>query len=298
MPRTPTPPAPKTAKAAKPAARKSPAKAVPTVTGGVVSVRRSLQLLELMSEGETFWSLADIARSLEVNKAIALRLVDELRATGFVYRDDITGDYVLTYKLSNLGLRKLAQTRILDQSSGVLRELANETGELVRLGVVELEKRVTWVLAFVGARRTLHIDPNYRLDVQLNTHAAGKAWLCTLEPAHAWEILQASGIERCTAHSKTSRADIEADLEQARQRGFALSYEENELHVGAIAAPIVVRQPSGQSHCVGVVSVAAPTSRMSPQDLMGLAPALLKGVAKLSNMWPIGDFARRVNVMR
>ncbi len=273
-------------------------KVTPTVTGGVVSLRRSLQLMELMSEGATYWSLAEISRSLGVNKAIVLRLIDELRATGFVYRDDMTGDYVLTYKLSNLGLRKLAQTRILDQSSGVLRELANETGELVRLGVIEFGKRVTWVLAFVGARRTLHIDPNYRLDVQLNTHAAGKAWLYTLEPSAAWTILQEAGIEQCTPHSKTTRQQIQADLDQSRERGFAMSYEENELHVGAIAAPIQVRQPSGQMACVGVVSVAAPTSRMSEQDLMGLAPALLNGVAKLSDMWPIGDFALRPNGMQ
>ncbi|WP_408598124.1 IclR family transcriptional regulator [Limnohabitans sp.] len=270
-------------------------KVTPTVTGGVVSLRRSLQLMELMSEGATYWSLAEISRSLGVNKAIVLRLIDELRATGFVYRDDLTGNYVLTYKLSNLGLRKLAQTRILDQSSGVLRELANETGELVRLGVIEFGKRVTWVLAFVGARRTLHIDPNYRLDVQLNTHAAGKAWLYTLEPSAAWTILQEAGIEQCTPYSKTTRQQIQADLDQSRERGFAMSYEENELHVGAIAAPIQVRQPSGQMVCVGVVSVAAPTSRMSEQDLMGLAPALLNGVAKLSDMWPIGDFALRPN---
>ena len=273
-------------------------KVTPTVTGGVVSLRRSLQLMELMSEGATYWSLAEISRSLGVNKAIVLRLIDELRATGFVYRDDMTGDYVLTYKLSSLGLRKLAQTRILDQSSGVLRELANETGELVRLGVIEFGKRVTWVLAFVGARRTLHIDPNYRLDVQLNTHAAGKAWLYTLEPSAAWTILQEAGIEQCTPHSKTTRQQIQADLDQSRERGFAMSYEENELHVGAIAAPIQVRQPSGQMACVGVVSVAAPTSRMSEQDLMGLAPALLNGVAKLSDMWPIGDFALRPNGMQ
>lgn len=284
-------------KASTPAAAAVPAKAAPTVTGGVVSVRRSLQLLELMSEGEASWSLAEIGRRLGVNKAIALRLIDELRATGFVYRDDVTGDYVLTYKLSNLGLRKLDQTRILDQSSGVLRELANETGELVRLGVVEPAHKVTWVLAFVGARRTLHIDPNYRLDIQLNTHAAGKAWLSTLAPEEAWQVLQASGIEQCTPHSKTGRQEIEADLAETRERGFALTFEENELHVGAIAAPIMVRQTSGQRQCVGVVSVAAPTWRVSREDFLALAPALLRGVAKLSDMWPIGHALRRSHAM-
>ena len=260
---------------------------------GVVSVARSLKLIELMSEDVELWSLADISRRLDVNKAIAQRLIDELRSAGYVYRDEASGGYVLTYKLSNLGLRKLAQTRLLDQSSSVLREMANETGELVRLGVVEERTRVTWVLAFVGARRTLHIDPNYRLDLQLNTHAAGKAWLCTLEPDEAWRVLERTGIAQLTPFSKTRREDIETDLAEARRKGYASSYEENELGVGAIAAPIVVKLASGERTCVGVISVAAPTSRMQRSDLPGLAPALLKGVARLGDMWPIGERDQR-----
>ena len=274
------------------------ARNVHTVTGGVGSVRRSLKLLELMSDGETVWSLAEIGRQLDVNKAIALRLIDELRAAGFVYRDNITGEYVLSYKLSNLGLRKLDQTRLLDQSSGVLRELANETGELVRMGVVEFGTKVTWVLAFVGARRTLNIDTNYRLDIQLNTHAAGKAWLATQAPDEARRILKASGIEQLTPYSKTKRTEIEFDLAETRQRGYALSCEENELHVGAVAAPIMVRQPDGQPQCVGVVSVAAPTWRVSRDGLISLAPALLRGVTKLSDMWPIGGALQRTSPIR
>lgn len=72
-----------------------------------------------------------------------------------------------------------------------------------------------------------------------------------------------------------------------------MSCEENELHVGAVAAPIMVRQPDGQPQCVGVVSVAAPTWRVDRDGLMALAPALLRGVAKLSDMWPIGGALRR-----
>lgn len=281
-------PSPSTDRRAARTARVKSGSTAQRVTGGVLSVRRSMQLLELLSEGEKPWSLADIARHLEVNKAIAIRLIDELRDTGYVHRDENTGLYVLTYKLSNLGLRKLAQTRLLDQSGGVLRELANESGELVRLGVVEFDQKVTWVLAYVGERRTLHIDPNYRLDIQLNTHAAGKAWLATLPREQAWAILMANGVVKCTPHSKTKRSDIEADLESARTLGFAESYEENELGVGAIGAPIMVRLASGQSACMGVVSIAAPTSRMTATELRALGPLLLRSVKKLSDIWPIG----------
>lgn len=258
------------------------------LAGGVLSLRRGLQLLELLSEGDSSWSLADLSRRLGVNKAIALRLVDELRTAAFVYRDEDTGAYQLTYKLSNLGLRKLSQTRVLDQSNGVLRELADATGELVRLAVVEPGDRLTWVLAFTGARRSLHIDPNYRLEIGFTTHAAGKAWLSTLPLQKVWEILPREGLQKLTVHSKTESKDIEADWKRTRMRKYAVSNEENELGVRAIAAPIMVDLASGERTCVGVVSVAAPTSRMSQREIEALAPLLLIAVEKLSQMWPIG----------
>ena len=263
--------------------------------GGVLSLRRGLQLLELLGEGEGPWSLADLSRRLAVNKAIVLRLIDELRTAAFVYRDEDTGAYQLTYKLSNLGLRKLSQTRVLDQSNGVLRELADATGELVRLAVVEPGDRLTWVLAFTGARRSLHIDPNYRLEIGLNTHAAGKAWLSTLPPEKVWDILGREDMQKLTPHSKTERKDIEADWKRARLRRYAASNEENELGVRAIAAPIMVDLASGECTCVGVVSVAAPTSRMSQREIESQAPVLLHAVAKMSEIWPIGG--RTVKVM-
>ena len=270
------------------------AKATEKLGGGVVSLRRGLQLLELLGEGDSPWSLADLSRRMAVNKAIVLRLLDEMRNSAFVYRDEDTGAYQLTYKLSNLGLRKLSQTGVLDQSNGVLRELADSTGELVRLAVVEPENRLTWVLAFTGARRSLHIDPNYRLEIGLSTHAAGKAWLSTMERDKAWELLQLEGIRKMTPHSRIEPAEIDAELKRARTRGFATSNEENELGVRAIAAPIMVLLANGEKACVGVVSVAAPTSRMSKGEIEAQAPALLAAVSKIAEIWPI---QRRVMVV-
>ena len=262
--------------------------------GGVLSLRRGLRLLELLGEGEGGWSLAELARQLDVNKAIALRLLDELRHAAYVYRDDTSETYHLTYKLSNLGLRKLSQTRVLDQTNGVLRELANETGELVRLAVVEPEQRLTWVLAFTGARRSLHIDPNYRLSIGYNTHAAGKAWLAQLPVQQVWPILLREGLEPLTPHTKTDRAAIDADLRQCRERGFACSDEENEMGVRAIAAPITILKLTGERHCVGVVSVAAPTSRMTQSELEAHAPLLKATVARLGEIWPMDDKSQSI----
>jgi IclR family transcriptional regulator, acetate operon repressor len=253
--------------------------------GGGLSIVRALTVLELIADADEGISLSATARSLAVNKQIAARILSALVESGYVYRDVSTDKYYLSYKLSNLGLRKLMQTRILDPASSVIRDLASETGELVRLAVVESE-RITWVLAAVGKQRTLHIDPNYSLEIPLHSTATGKAWLSTMPFEQALALMLREGIKSITKHTVTSMEDIRREIDLARARGWSLSYEETELGVGAVASPILVKELSGDQKCVGTISVAAPTTRMQRGDFEALAPHLVTATRRLAEMWP------------
>jgi DNA-binding IclR family transcriptional regulator len=255
--------------------------------GGVVSLRRGLRILEILCQRNDGLSLAELSRELAVNKAIAMRLADAMVEAGFLFKHELTGLYELTYKLPNLGLRKLDSSRLLDQAGGVLRRLAERTGELARLAVVEHGRRITWVLAAVGEKRTLRIDPNYSLEVGLASHATGKCWLATLPWDDAWALIRAQGIEKLTAHTLTGKAEIEADIAGCGRRGYAVSYEENELGVGAVAAPIIVRMVNGNQTCVGAISLAAPTNRMTRAELEALSPLVIEAARELAAIWPI-----------
>lgn len=260
---------------------------IPNQASGVVSMRRGLQLIEIISEGDAGWSLSDLARALSVNKVIVLRLLNELVAAGYIYCRSDNGLYELTFKLSNLGLRKLSQTRLLDQSSEVLKDLASASGELVRLAVVEDSSKITWVLAQAGSKRSLQIDPNYRLEIGLTTHAAGKAWLSTLEPSVAWSLIHQQGIQKFTEHSKSTKKEIEADWKFVHKYGYSLSYEENEIGVGAIAAPVFIVDTDLFKKCVAVVSIGAPVYRTSKRDLQAMASVLIEKTKALEKIWPI-----------
>ena len=239
-------------------------------------------------------SLADIARHLDVNKAIAVKLLTTLEGLGIVWRDDVAQRYNLTYRISNLGLRQLQKTRLLDQSAAVLKALAEETGELVRLAVVENGDRITWVYAASGAKRSLQIDPNYSLDAYLHTTAIGKSWLATLPFELALKYMLRQGIKPMTKHTKVVIKVIRAELEATKKRGFATSFEETELGVIAIAAPIVVTTLTGERECVGAVSLAAPTNRMNARELVACSPQLLATVARLAQIWPLEPRTLRV----
>lgn len=260
----------------------------------IVSVERAFAIVAMLSDAAEGASLADIARHLDVNKAIALKLLTTLQGLHVVWRDEVAQRYNLTYRISNLGLRQLQKTRLLDQAAAKLKLLAEETGELVRLGVVENGDRITWVYAVAGAKRTFQIDPNYTLEAYLHTTAIGKAWLATLPFELALKYMLREGMKPLTKYTKTTASEIRSELELTRKRGYATSFEESELGVIAIAAPILVTSLAGERECVGAVSVAAPTNRMDARALTACSPQLLATVERLSQIWPLEPRTMRV----
>lgn len=259
----------------------------------IVSVTRSFEIIEMLTEAVDGLPLSEIARRLALNKAIVTKLLHTLETMMLVWRDERTQRYYLTFRISNLGLRHLQTSRLLDQCSAALRQLAEETGELVRLAIVEPGgQRIVWVQSFAGSKRSLRIDPNYTLDIGLHTHATGKAWLSTLPFQEALQLLLAQGIAPLTPHSKTSITEIREELEECARRGFALSYEENEMGVGAVAAPIRASTLGGAPECVGVVSLAAPSNRMSRSDLEACGLIVVATTKRLGDTWPLEARAR------
>jgi IclR family transcriptional regulator, acetate operon repressor len=186
-------------------------------------------------------------------------------------------------------LRQLQVSGLLGQCSSVLEDLAEQTGELVRLSVVERGERITWVYAVVGKRRSLRIDPAFNFEVSLHTHATGKAWLMALPFDRALSMLRRDEMAALTKYSVTDIEALRRELDISRKRGFASTYEENEIGVGAVAAPIIAARLSGGKECVGAVSVAAPTNRMTRAEMEACGPLAAEAASRLALMWPLDE---------
>jgi DNA-binding IclR family transcriptional regulator len=189
----------------------------------------------------------------------------------------------------------LQQTGLLGQCTSILEDLAERTGELVRLSIVENNERITWVYAVVGTRRSLRIDPSFNFEVSLHSHATGKAWLMTLPAAQVAVLLERQGMQALTPQTCTDLAALQSELEAARRRGFATTVEENEIGVVAVAAPVVAARLSGVKECVGVVSVAAPTNRMARAGIEACGPLAAEAAQRLALMWPLDERAGRAS---
>lgn len=256
----------------------------PLKLDALVTIQRTMKVFEMLADDVDGVPISEIARQLEVNKSIAFRIVATLRSAGYIYQSE-DETYRLTFRLSNLGLRQQANARLTDQCFPIIRALADETGELIRLAIIE-EGKPIWVHAASGPQRRLRIDPVWQAEVVYHTHAVGKAWLATLDNEQIAEMLGPGPFSEQTRFSKTSLSELMADIDEARRRGFAVSVEESELGVGAIATPIMVRHDK-RDLCVAVVSIAAPTSRMDREALIAAGAKLLNARLDLEVAWPL-----------
>jgi DNA-binding IclR family transcriptional regulator len=249
-------------------------------------VARAFAILEDLSVvGER--SLSDIARKLAVNKNIAFRLLHTLEQLGYIYEDPASRCFRLTYKLSNVVRMQWLSDDVLSQAQPMLRALARDSGELVRLAVCSGD-RLEWVFAETGSKRLLRIDPAYPGPIIPHVHATSKAWLMTLGPEALDARLKAMKFEPYTPHTLTSAKALRQFLDISRQQGFALSYDERDLGVAAVAAPVVA---GGRQHpsrtCAAIVSISVPSSRVTRDQLATeFGPMVTRAADRLSTFWP------------
>jgi IclR family transcriptional regulator, acetate operon repressor len=247
----------------------------------LVTVTRTMQIIEMLAGDGRGLSLADIARRLDVNKSIAVRILNTLEEANYVFRGVENQRYFLTYKISRVGLGVLIANRFMEQIQPRLRQLADACGELVLLSTIQ-EDGPQWVMAARGdAGRRLQVDPLIRSS--LHSTATGKAWLATLPDAEV-ERRVGNTFAAVTPHTVTTLEALRAQLETVRRQGYAISDQENEAGIKAISVPIR-RGPEGARDCVGFVSITAPISRASEADYERFGRLLLEAAQYLGDIW-------------
>ena len=250
-------------------------------------IERALSLLESLTCDPRGLPMQTLAEQLDIPKSATHRMLGELMRLGYVRQNPENSRYHLSTKLVALGFRYLASSGE-DIVQPILDRLAQETGELVRLGVIDGERQ-TWIAKSQGARSGLRYDPDMGRDAPLFYTASGHAWLASMSDAQALVLVEKQGIanrEDFGPNAPASNAELLERLRIAREHGYAWVVESSAVGTSALAA--VVRHPLA-GHVVGVLSVAGPTARMPEERMHQLAPLLLGAVEELSGASPASE---------
>ena len=188
------------------------------------------------------------------------------------------GDYLLTTKLASLGLGYLSNVGMVDVAEPLLDRLAQTSGELVRLSLVDGE-RLTWVAKSQGMRKGLRYDPDMGMDARLSCTSSGHAWLLTMSDERAMEMVSRQGFGAPEDYGPRAPTTVKAllgYLHAARVRGYAMIDEVFAPGMTAMAAPVYRRKEA-----IGVISIAGPKLRLTLERMHTLAEPLLATAAEL-----------------
>jgi IclR family acetate operon transcriptional repressor len=250
-------------------------------------IERAFSLLESLTGEPRGVPLQDLAERLSIPKSATHRMLAELVRLGYVRQNPDSLRYHLSTQLVAMGFRYLASSGA-DIVQPVLDRLARETGELVRLGVID-GHRQTWIAKAQGARPGLRYDPDMGRDAPLFYTASGHAWLASMSDAQALARVEQQGLAdpaEFGPNAPTSSIELLEYLQRARQRGYASVVDSSAVGTSALAA--VVRHPLEQ-RVVGVLSIAGPSARLTPARLEALAPALLDSAQELAAAVPASE---------
>ncbi|HUZ86904.1 MAG TPA: IclR family transcriptional regulator [Candidatus Baltobacterales bacterium] len=242
--------------------------------GGVRSVERAIAILDLLAQGG-WQSGADVARDLSVHRSTALRLLATLERHGLVERDQRTAKYRLGRRLPQLASVVTGEFDLRYVARPVCESLAGALGETVTLDVLAGDVIVPIEQATAS---TSMVSVNW-LGRRTPVHctASGKVILA-FAPQPVRQRLLAHPLERSTVHTITDRDELEKQLEAARESGMARTFEELELGLDAIAAPVF----GADGEVVAALDVSGPSHRLRQSDRPELLRMTQAGAADLS----------------
>ena len=241
----------------------------------ILSVHKAIAILKCFTVQEPKLSVTEISRRLGMGKSTVSRLLATLAEDRLVQEDPETGHYRLGFglvelagvMLDSIDLRDVAQLH-LTQLAAACKETVNlsviDAGEIVNVSRVVSRQAIAH-LGWIGRRTPIHCT------------AAGKA-LLAYQGADAIAAVLARPLIALTPHTITDPKVLARQLDEIRQKGYALANEELEFGLVSVAAPIWNHEHTP----VAAVAISGPSFRFTPERLATHATCVCRTAAAIS----------------
>ncbi|MFJ4674706.1 MULTISPECIES: IclR family transcriptional regulator [unclassified Kitasatospora] len=246
-------------------------------TGSVQSVERAFQLLEALADSGGVATLSELSATSGLPMPTIHRLVRTLVAQGYV-RQDTARRYTLGPRLIRLG--ETAGRLLGSWARPYLAELMEATGETANLAVLEGGEVV--YVGQVQSRRSMRMFTEVGRRVQPHCTGVGKALLAQLPEDEARALLGPGPLQAHTPHTVTAPAALLAQLATARDLGYVVDDQEQEIGVRCIAVAV----PGAPTPTA--LSVSGPEARIQSLEAQsgaaGLVPLMQSIAARLGEV--------------
>ncbi len=220
----------------------------------VKTAGRTLDLFEAFAREGKPLSLSQLARAIDAPVSSCFGIVRTLEARGYLYEVKARGGFYPTRLLFEQARIIASHDPLAERFVPLLEKLRDQTGETVLLSK-RLDRQAVY-LVVLDSLHSIRYSPKVGEFRPLHASASGKALLGSLTPVLRNEMLSGMKLPRVTSRTITSRAALEADLEQGRARGWYVTHGETVADLMAVAVAVTL---SGETYSV---ALAGPMHRM------------------------------------
>lgn len=234
----------------------------------IKSVDRVFDIIEILKENEGA-TLGEIAEEVGVAKSTAHYHLKTLLERGFVTKKQ--QEYHVGLRFLDYAIYARHNLSLYPAAKPTIEELANQCNERVWC-VTEENGKAVFVYTAEGKQA---VDTDGRVGKQFPLHhiSSGKAILAHLPKERVEEIVETHGLSRRTPRTITEKKELFEELEEIRQRGYALNLEESVSEMHAVGAPVL--RPDGT--VFGAISIVGPANRLTKSRIENEYSDLLLG---------------------
>lgn len=236
------------------------------------AVERVCAILDMLADADEGVSLGEVAAAAGLPRPSTYRYLWSLEQRNYVEKDPVDATYRLGVAFRVRDSSGL--DRLVNVARPILAELRDRVGETTNLGTLDGIQIVH--RAVVESTNPMRLAAREGDRGALHATALGKAIAAMLPTAKVESLLRASELEPYTSHTITSIDAYLTDVEQVKERGYAVDDAENQDDGRCLAAPL---------RGIGVlaaVSVSAPRHRLPRSQVPAVAAELISTADAIS----------------
>jgi DNA-binding IclR family transcriptional regulator len=242
-------------------------------SGAIQSVERALRVLDSLTTTPRQRGLRELSAELGCSTTTVHRLLGTLQQFEYVEKDPLTHRYRIGPRAFRLLEAREQDADVRSLSRPHMERLREVSGETLALNLVVGRAFVCLerLESVHGVRWTMPVGASMPL---CDLTASAKAPLAFLPAAERAAVLEAVDWEQ----TRLTRATIEAELAEIRERGVARSFAQRVAGSSSLATPLFERH--GYPHAV--LAIVGPCERWTAEQMDQVEDDLLRAAREIS----------------
>lgn len=227
----------------------------------IEALHRGLRILEAFSEERPRLTLAEIVEAVGLDKSTAFRFVYTLQTLGYLERDPQSKRYRPGLEVLKLGFTALNSLDVAQLARPYLKELFEKTGEATNMALRD-GAEIVFVVR-ISPRQIVNINLHVGSRLPVHCTSMGKAMVIGFSREELRELLGEGPYETLTPRTITSLDELIEELDQVKEKGYAVNDEELVIGARSLAAPI--RRTDGEA--IAAINVSVSSARLSRWEM-------------------------------